>query len=341
MNARTIIGKMTVLCIFLLGISFSAQAQNNSSNNLTGEMRRVTFPNKTWTLVGNLYLPDGFDEANKYPAIICVHPAGGVKEQTSGLYAKKLSENGFIALAFDASYSGESGGEPRLLEDPFERCEDIRCAVDYLVTLPFVDESKIGALGICAGGGYVMGTTPTERRIKAAAGISATDIGAANREGWTRGNTTEDQIKRLESIAEQRTKEARGAEPLILPIAPEELTDNMDDAMREGYEYYRTPRGAHPRAVAKVLFNCTDKKMAFSSIAQAQLFTQPALLVIGSRAESGWNSRMIYDAIASKDKELFIVDGASHIDLYDLPQYVTPVVKKLTEFYNKYLCKEN
>lgn len=324
-------------CMKLMAAAALIFSTNNgvaTAQEVTG-MRRVTFPNKTVALVGNLFLPKDFDEAKQYPAIICVHPAGSVKEQTSGLYAQKLSERGFIALAFDATYNGESGGEPRLLEDPFERCEDIRCAADFLTTLPYVNEHKIGALGLCAGGGYVMGVTPTERRISAVASINATDIGAANREGWTRTATIDDQIKRLESIAAQRTKEARGEEPLILPIAPEELTDNMDDAMREGYDYYRTPRAAHPRAVSRVRFSCTDKKMAFSSIAQAQLFTQPALLIVGSRAESSWNSRMIYDAIPGDNKELFVIEGASHIDLYDLPQYVNPAVDKLIDFYNQ------
>ena len=300
-------------------------------------MERVTFPNRSITLVGNLYYLDNFDKEKKYPAVICVHPAGGVKEQTAGLYAKELSKNGFVALAFDASYNGESGGEPRLLEDPFVRCEDIRCAVDYLVTLPFINEDCIGALGVCIGGGYVMGVTPTERRIKAAASVSATDAGAVNREGWMRGNSVETQIKNLEAVSAQRTKEARGVEPLLVPTVPEEFNDNAPAAFKEGYEYYRTPRGQHPRSIGYSRFISTDKKMAFSAIAQANLFTQPALLIIGSKAESAWSSRMIYDAIASERKELFVIDGASHVDLYDKPEYVPTAVKKLYEFYHEHL----
>lgn len=245
--------KLSIILVFLLSISNIANSQTMTEKEMNN-MKRVIFPNRSITLAGNLYFPEHFDDGQKYPAIICVHPAGGTKEQTAGLYAGKLAANGFITLAFDASYNGESGGEPRLLEDPFVRCEDIRCAVDYLTTLPFVDETKIGALGICIGGGYVMGVAPTERRIKAAASISATDAGAVNREGWTRGNSIETQIKELENIAAQRTKEARGGEARLIPIAPIEVTENTAPTMKEGYEYYRTSRGHHPRAVGYSLY---------------------------------------------------------------------------------------
>ena len=134
-------------------------------------VRRVTFPRSNdITLVGNLFLPQQFDASKRYPAILCVHPAGSVKEQSAGLYAHLLAQQGFVTLAFDAAYAGESGGKPFLSEAPYERVEDIRYAVDYLVTLPFVHEERIGALGLCAGGGYVIATAPTERRIRALAG---------------------------------------------------------------------------------------------------------------------------------------------------------------------------
>lgn len=116
-------------------------------------MKKVNFPNRNINIAANLYLPGDFDPSRKYPAIIVGHPAGGVKEQTAGLYAKKLAEKGFAALAFDASYQGESGGEPRGLEDPAVRAEDFRCAADFLSTLPYIDVSGIGAMGICGGGG--------------------------------------------------------------------------------------------------------------------------------------------------------------------------------------------
>ena len=176
-------------------------------------VRKVSFLRSNQiVLVGNLFLPKNFDGSQRYPAILSIHPAGSVKEQSAGLYAYRLAENGFVTLAFDAAYAGESGGTPHWSEAPYERVEDIRYAVDYLVTLPFVDEHRIGALGLCAGGGYVIATAPTERRIRAVAGVSAADIGAANRESWLRGRTVEEQIKLLEDVSAQRTREARGAE---------------------------------------------------------------------------------------------------------------------------------
>lgn len=162
-------------------------------------VRKVSFlRSNNIVLVGNLFLPKGFDKTQKYPAVLSIHPAGSVKEQSAGLYAYRLAENGFVTLAFDATYAGESGGTPHWSEAPYERVEDIRYAVDYLVTLPFVDEHRIGALGLCAGGGYVIATAPTERRIRAVAGVSAADIGVANRESWLRGRSVEEQIALLE-----------------------------------------------------------------------------------------------------------------------------------------------
>lgn len=162
-------------------------------------VRKVSFlRSNNIVLIGNLFLPKDFDKSKRYPAIISVHPAGSVKEQSAGLYAYRLAENGFVTLAFDATYAGESGGTPHGSEAPYGRIEDIRYAVDYLVSLAFVDEKRIGALGLCAGGGYVIAAAPTERRIRAVSGVSAADIGAANREGWLRGRSVEEQNKNIE-----------------------------------------------------------------------------------------------------------------------------------------------
>jgi fermentation-respiration switch protein FrsA (DUF1100 family) len=294
--------------------------------------KSVTFKNNILNMAGNLYLPEGFDENKKYPAIVSVHPGGGVKEQTAGLYAQKLSDNGFVALAFDASCQGESEGEPRLLEDPNARVEDVRCAVDYLTTLPYVDQEKIGTLGICAGGGYVVAAAPTERRIKAVATVSAVDIGAMFRgEG-----SIETQLQTLEAVAKQRTAEVNGAEAHFLTYAPdtlEEMDENTPVLMREAYDYYRTPRAQHPNSPNRFLFKSVDKLMAFSATTQiSDYLTQPMLLIAGTEADTRGYSEQFYE-LSNGPKELFWVKGATHIAMYDIPEYVDQSVNKLTEFF--------
>ncbi len=300
-------------------------------------VRKVAFlRSNNIVLVGNLFLPKNFDHKKLYPAILSIHPAGSVKEQSAGLYAYRLAENGFVTLAFDAAYAGESGGTPHWSEAPYERVEDIRYAVDYLVTLPFVDEHRIGALGLCAGGGYVMATAPTERRIRAIAGVSAADIGAANRESWLRGRSVEEQIKLLEDVSAQRTREARGEELLKVYMCPEP-DENTAPSFREGYEYYRTSRAWHPRADNFYLRRSQATKMAFSAIENIYLLTQPVLLIVGDKADSEWQTKRFYEALPGKDKEIFTIKGYSHIDLYDKPQCVNSAIEKLTSFFNKTL----
>ncbi|MED1644465.1 alpha/beta hydrolase [Brevibacillus agri] len=286
-------------------------------------------------MAGDLYLSARFDESKQYPAIVTVHPGGGVKEQTAGLYAQKLAEQGFVALAFDASCQGESEGEPRLLEDPAARVEDVRSAVDYLTTLPFVDEEKIGALGICAGGGYAVAAAPTERRIKAVATVSAVDIGA-----MFRGEDSAAALQTLEAVAKQRTAEAKGTDSLFLNWAPNTLEESRQAPsvlMREAYDYYRTPRAQHPNSTNRFLFRSLDKVMAFSATTLISTFlTQPLLLIAGSEADTRSYSEQFY-ALSNGPKELFWVEGATHIAMYDIPEYVGQAVTKLAEFFGKNL----
>lgn len=287
-------------------------------------------------LVGNLFLPKNFDANAKYPAILCVHPAGSVKEQSAGLYAHRLAEQGFVTLAFDAAYAGESGGTPHWSEAPYERVEDIRYSTDYLVTLPFVDENRIGALGLCAGGGYVIATAPTDRRIRAVAGVSAADIGAANRESWLRGRSVEEQIKILEDVSSQRTREARGEELMKVYMCPEPTAETAP-SFREGYEYYRTKRAWHPRADNFYLRRSQATKMAFSAIENIYLLTQPVLLIAGEKADSDWQTDRFFQALPGKDKKVFTIPGASHIDLYDKAEYVDSAVAELATFFRRTL----
>ncbi|WP_321422109.1 alpha/beta hydrolase [uncultured Methanobacterium sp.] len=302
--------------------------------------KTVSFKNNEINLAGHLYLPDDIDENKKHPAIVIGHPVGGVKEQVAGSYALKLSEHGFITLTFDASYQGESGGKPRYLEDPASRVEDVRCAVDYLSNHPLVDENRIGGLGICGSGGYVVNAAQTEHRIKAVAGLSSVDIGGLFRDGFEGITTLDERQIMLEEVGKQRTKEANGEPIQLIPIVPDsadELTENTPVLYREAYEYYRTPRAQHPNSPNRMVFTSIDKIMAYSSYDQVDTISpRPLLLIAGSAADSLYFSEEAYKK-AKEPKELFTIQGATHIDLYDKPEFVDPAVEKLLEFFGENL----
>ena len=289
-------------------------------------------------MAGNLYMPEGYEEGKTYPAIVTVHPCGGVKEQTSGLYAKKLAQKGYITLAFDASYQGASEGEPRGIEIPAERVEDIRCAVDFLMTLPQVNKNKIGLVGICAGGGYALSAAQTEHRITAVATVSGVDTGEISRKGWDgAGVPAAAQVEALKAMAEQRTAEANGAPLKYNHIVPEkdEITAETPNDIVEASEYYRTPRAQYPTANNLSLFSHSDAIYGFHATADIDtLLTQPVLFIVGSEAGSLWQSKAAYDKATSK-KEFHVIEGATHMDLYDISQYVNQAVEKLAAFFGE------
>ncbi|SEW36986.1 hypothetical protein SAMN04488122_2456 [Chitinophaga arvensicola] len=306
-------------------------------NGVTVE--KVTFPNRKIAIVANVFYPAGFEKGRKYPAILIGHPAGGVKEQTAGIYAQQLSEKGFITLAFDASYQGESGGEPRFLEDPAIRVEDFRAATDYLSIHTSVDPERIGVLGICAGGGFAIKAAETEHRLKAVATVSMVDLGQLRREGLA-GVLKPQMQQRLDAVAQQRTREANG-EPIryvnYVFNTPDEIPAGATGMYKEGYDYYRTPRGQHPNSQNKYVFTSLDKLMNFTALDHVEMIApRPLLLIAGKNADSRYFSDKAY-ASAGGPKELFEVTGASHIDLYDRPAYVSQAVARLSEFFNKHL----
>jgi len=321
-----------------LSLSGSALAATNSTKQLAGgvTVQSIYFNNNDVRMAGNIYLPKGFDPKQKYAAIVSVHPGGGVKEQTAGLYAQRLAEQGFVALAFDASHQGASGGMPRFLDDPMRRVGDIYSAVDYLTSLQYVDAGRIGALGICAGSGTTVKAVSNERRIKALATVSAVDVGAATRRGWDGKASEAEQIATLEAVAKQRTAEAAGAPPVYVPYVP-----NLDDKtaprdLQEAASYYLTPRGQHPNAPNKMLLTSVSHLVAFHGFDQVEtMLTQPLLVIAGSEAGSLWHSHELH-AKAAGPKELFIVDGATHMDLYD-GAGVTVAMEKLTPFFKRSL----
>ena len=302
-------------------------------------MERVTFPNRGNTVAGNLFTPPGSGAGSKYPAIVVTNPFGAVKEQVPTTYAELLAAQGFITLVFDASYQGESGGEPHFSELPAVRVEDIRCAVDFLSIHPDVDEDRIGALGICAGGGYTVNAAQTEMRIKAVAGVSIFDLGSARREGVGGGISREQRIATLEEVGRQRTREARGEEIRyfsLVPENPQDALNNPSDLYREGYIYYGQV-APHPRAMDRFVFSTLSAQQQFFPFQEIEMISpRPLLLIAGSNADTLYFSQNAYNK-AKEPKELHLVDGATHIDLYYKPDYVPQVAGKLTEFFAKNL----
>lgn len=299
--------------------------------------QNVTFKSNGLKVAGHLYLPDDYKEGEKRPAIVVSHPCGGVKEQTAGLYAKKLSEKGFITLAFDASYQGESEGEPRFLEDPFARAEDVKSAVTFLETRDEVDEQGIGALGICASGGYVPFAAETDRRIKAIGTVSAVDLGDMVRKGL-RNSTVPNLEHLLEESNKARIEEAKGQPPRlehIVPNTPEEVPKDASSSWRESTDYYRTPRGQHPNSQNWILVRSLDRIAEYSSYDHADMISpHPLLMIAGTNADTRYFSEMAIEK-AKEPKELFLIDGATHISLYDKPEYVELQLKSLRDSLTK------
>ncbi|MGW6605046.1 alpha/beta hydrolase [Streptomyces sp. NPDC055036] len=300
----------------------------------------VSFPSAGIPIAGHLYTPDG-EAGGPRPAIVVGHPGSGVKEQTAGLYARRLADQGFVALAFDAAHQGESGGEPRGLEDPAHRVEDIKAAVSFLTTREEVDPDRIGALGICASGGYALTATASDHRVKAVGAISAVDIARQFREG---ADGTQDPAvfqTMLDAAAASRTAEARGEGVPTFPLFPgtaEEASAAGGEHGVEGFEYYRTPRAEHPRAARSFTWSSVDRMAFFDAFRFVGLIApRPLLLIVGREAVTSWMSVEAFQN-ARGPKELHWVDGASHVDLYDKEPCVGPAVTKLTDFFRTHLA---
>ncbi|WP_065383348.1 alpha/beta hydrolase [Hyphomonas sp. ND6WE1B] len=306
-------------------------------------MQTVMINHLYWDIAANIYFPPGFDNQKTYPAIISAHPIGSCKEQTSGnVYGEALAKEGFVVIAFDASFQGESGGEPRYIEDPTLRVEDFRVVTDYLVTLPYVDENRIGVLGICGGGGYAINAAMTERRIKVVGTVTGANYGRLMREGFS----NYDPIAALEAMAQQRTAEARGEAVRVddlLPASPEEAKQNglTETDLFGATEYYRSPRGRAPNGVNRSLFSHQAVAVGWDAFHLAEvLLTQPLMVVVGDKVGAFGAYRDGCEVIgraASKKKELVVVEGWSHYDLYDKPEPVSQALAKLVPFYKENL----
>lgn len=304
-------------------------------------MNKVSFPNTNGlniTMSGLINFPENFDSTKTYPAIVVSHPGGGVKEQTAGTYAKKLAEKGYIALAYDASYQGESGGEPRQLENPHVRTEDVSAAIDYLTTLDYVDNERIGAMGICAGAGYTANAAINDRRIKAVGTVSMVNIGQMFRNGWDNNVKDSEALPYLEAGSASRTSDASGNDTATMPMAPLKEEDAPNEELRQAWEYYHTDRAAYCTAPGFGTARSLTQLISYDAFFKAEAFlTQPLLTVVGSNAGSKWMSDDLMARAATSDKTMHVIEGANHMDLYDGEAEITNAISALETFFNRTL----
>jgi fermentation-respiration switch protein FrsA (DUF1100 family) len=304
--------------------------------------QKVTFKNRFGiTLTGDLYLPKNRG-TQPLAALAISGPFGAVKEQSSGLYANQMAQRGFVALAFDPSYTGESGGEPRNVASPDINTEDFSAAVDYLGLQKTVDRNRIGIIGICGWAGFSLNATAIDKRVKAVATTSMYDMSRVNAKGYFDKLTTEERTRMLEQFGEQRWKDAEKGEVSIgARNLPEKLTGNEPQFVKEYFDYYRTPRGFHPRSLNSNSGWTTTNPISFMNTPLLtyikEISPRPLLLIAGENAHSRYFSEDAYKA-AAEPKELVIIPNAVHVDLYDKVDVIP--FDKLTAFFNQHLNEE-
>jgi fermentation-respiration switch protein FrsA (DUF1100 family) len=268
-------------------------------------------------IAADLYRAKDLDETVAHAAVVVGPPHGGVKEQGPGVYAQELARRGFVAVGFDPSYNGESGGTPRHITSPEIFAEDFSAGVDFLGTLPYVDREQIGAIGICGSGGFALSAASVDPRIKAVATAAMYDISGVKRDGWQHTGTEEARRQALADAAAQRWADVEAGEPALSPTFPSEIPDGLDPITSEFFEYYVADRGHHPRSIGGFTITSEPAHINFGALRHlADIAPRPILLVTGDQAHSKWFSDDVY-AQASGPKELVVVPGARHIDLYD------------------------
>ena len=303
----------------------------------TERIETVSVKTPYWDIAADIYFPPGFDSTKKYPAIISAHPIGSCKEQTSGnVYGTALADAGYVVIAFDASYQGASGGEPRFIEDPAQRVQDFSYVVDHLVTVPYVDADRIGVLGICGGGGYSISAAKTDRRIKVVGSVVGVNFGHLLHEAFS----AYDPIATLDAIAAQRTAEARGTEPNVENLLPPtvDAAAGMGLDVVEATEYYKTSRGEKPNGATRSLVSRRAAGYGWDAFTHAEvLLTQPLCVVVGDKPGAFGSYRdglEIYRRARSEKKQLVVAEGFSHYDLYDQPEPVKLALDALIPFYD-------
>lgn len=332
-----------VVFLFTSGVAFAADSPAwdktfRKSDKVIHE--KVSYPNRYGiTIAADMYLPKDIDKSKKYAAIIVGTPYGGVKEQGTGIYAQTMAERGFVAIAFDESFNGESSGEPRRISSPDIFVEDFSAGIDFLGTRPFVDRNKIGAIGICGSGGFALKAAQVDRRIKAIATASMYDMSRVIRYGWKDSMTDEQRNQILDQLGEQRWKDFEKGSPLLPPGFPNEPADSipegLDPITSEFFAYYAMERGHHPRSHGPFTKTSDMAFMNFPLMNYIDTISpRPILFIMGEKAHSRYFTEDAYK-MAAEPKELYIVPGARHIDLYDRTDMIP--FDKLTSFFTEHL----
>jgi uncharacterized protein len=345
--------KTHFLIVMIMSISIISSAQTKPTNpfglvyedaitkNVAGKVNihPVTYKLNGIDIAANIYTPANYDPLKKYPAVVVAHPNGGVKEQVAGLYAQRLAESGYITIAADASYQGASGGLPRNVDKPAFRIEDIRGMADYITQYAGVDVSRLGLLGICGGGGYSLKAAQTDKRFKVVATLSMFNSGLVRRNGFMDSGLATIQ-ERLKQASEARALEAAGGEVRYAgdtKMTDEEIAKLPFDLYREGFEYYGKTH-AHPNSTFRYTMSSLLDLMEFDAASNMDLINQPLLMMAGSKADSYYMTDNAFSlATGTKEKELFLIPVATHIQTYYVPEYVTMAMNKLNEFFGKFL----
>lgn len=338
--------KVMPLLLALIFATNYAYAEDNMTWDKTFKLsdkvthEKVSYPNRySITISADMYLPKDMDKSKKYPALVIGTPYGGVKEQGAGIYAQTMAERGFVAIAFDESFNGESSGEPRHISSPEIFSEDFSAGVDFLGTRPFVDRNRIGAIGICGSGAFSLKAAQVDQRIKAIATASMYDMSRVIRNGWQDSMSTEERVKMLTDLGKQRWKDFENGTPMLPEGFPSEPTasipEGLDPISSEFWEYYAIERGHHPRSHGP--FTATSN-MAFMNFPLMNfvedISPRPILFIMGENAHSRYFTEDAYK-LAAEPKELVIVPGARHIDLYDRVDLIP--FDKLEGFFTKAL----
>lgn len=323
-----------------------AQDMSNGASNFYKSdkviIKKVTFKNQyNMKVVGNLFTPKDVKKGTKNPAIIVGHPMGAVKEQSSNLYATKLAEQGFVTLAVDLSYWGESEGKPRNVVSPDMYSETFSAAVDYLGIQSFIDRNRIGVLGICGSGSFVISAAKIDPRMKAIATVSMYDMGAANRNALNKSLPLEQRKKIIAEAADQRWVEATSGEIKYTSGTDHELTEKTHPIQREFYDFYRTsrgeftPKGSSLKLTTHPTLSSNTKFMNFYPFADIETISpRPMMFITGDKAHSKEFSEEAYK-LAGEPKQLIVVPNAGHVDLYDRVNLIP--FDKLTTFFKENL----